>query len=71
MEQSAASVAVAVMRRFSVVRKGSEDIFDVLYITRDSDSGTIFVCINEQNKLERIVFDEVEEVRNVEKIATS
>lgn len=70
MDQPAASVAIAVMRMFSVVRKGSENIFEVLYITRDSDGGTIFVCVNEQNKLQRITFDEVDEVRNVEKFVT-
>jgi hypothetical protein len=61
-----AVVAVAAVRMFSVRRKSSEDTCKVLYITQDSEGGTIFVCINGQNRLERIAFEQVEEVRNVE-----
>jgi hypothetical protein len=66
MVQPASSVAVAAVRRFSVMRKDSKGTCKVLYITQDSEGGTIFVCINSQNRLEKIAFEQVGEVRNVE-----
>jgi|GEM_PF-5874841 len=66
MAEVESSVAVAAVRKFSVMRKGSEEVYKVLYIVHASDTGTVFVCADSLNKLQLITPDQVDEVRKVE-----